>query len=243
MSSTTWPRRARSSSVRRPALAGLPDAGDRLVAVERLGRARPLHHGELHQLEGGEPLLAGWQQRRRRMEQPSSATRESRTLVSVLRQNGQCTDGSSSPGQCWGRASQTPVRGVDISCSRCVQQPNGCGSSAFSWGLDVDNYIGVSTRCSGYRTPPPELPQDHRRVILIRTAPTAFAQVRAGTAAVWTSRDRRVAARTGPAANDLQMPRWGQARGRCGSDHGERAHGGRRTPESRGSPCPTTPIA
>ena len=42
----------------RAALAGLADAGDRLVAVERLGRPGALHHGELHQLEGGEPLLA-----------------------------------------------------------------------------------------------------------------------------------------------------------------------------------------
>ena len=42
----------------RPALAGLADAGDRLVAAERLGRAGPLHHRELHLLDGGEPLLA-----------------------------------------------------------------------------------------------------------------------------------------------------------------------------------------
>ena len=42
----------------RPALAGLADAGDRLVAGERLGRAGPLHHHELHLLDGAEPLAA-----------------------------------------------------------------------------------------------------------------------------------------------------------------------------------------
>src|SRR3954451_8115831 len=41
----------------RPALAGLPDAADRLLAVERLRRARALEHGQLHQLHGREPLL------------------------------------------------------------------------------------------------------------------------------------------------------------------------------------------
>ena len=40
----------------RPALAGLADAGDRLLAAERLGRAGALDHGQLHLLDGGEPL-------------------------------------------------------------------------------------------------------------------------------------------------------------------------------------------
>src|SRR4051794_8918741 len=42
----------------RPALAGLPNPGDRLVAGERLGRAGPLHHHELHLLDSAEPLAA-----------------------------------------------------------------------------------------------------------------------------------------------------------------------------------------
>src|SRR4051794_11995522 len=42
----------------RPALAGLPDTGDRLLAVERLRRAGALEHGQLHELDCGEPLLA-----------------------------------------------------------------------------------------------------------------------------------------------------------------------------------------
>ena len=40
----------------RAALAGLPDAGDRLLAGERLGGAGALEHGQLHLLDGGEPL-------------------------------------------------------------------------------------------------------------------------------------------------------------------------------------------
>ncbi len=42
----------------RAALAGLADAGHRLLAGERLGRARALEHGQLHQLDGREPLAA-----------------------------------------------------------------------------------------------------------------------------------------------------------------------------------------
>src|SRR3954449_12487744 len=43
----------------RAALAGLPDAGDRLVAGERLGGAGALEHGQLHHLDGREALRAG----------------------------------------------------------------------------------------------------------------------------------------------------------------------------------------
>ena len=43
----------------RPALAGLADAADGLLAGERLAGAAALEHGELHLLHGGEPLLAG----------------------------------------------------------------------------------------------------------------------------------------------------------------------------------------
>ena len=43
----------------RAALAGLADAGDRLVAVERLGGAGALEHRELHLLDRGEAAVAG----------------------------------------------------------------------------------------------------------------------------------------------------------------------------------------
>jgi hypothetical protein len=42
----------------RPPLARLAHALDDLLPAERLGRARPLHHGQLDDLLGGEPLLA-----------------------------------------------------------------------------------------------------------------------------------------------------------------------------------------
>ena len=58
-SSTSWPRRARSSSPTGPAVARLAYAGDGLLAVERLGRTRALEHRQLHQLDGREALLAG----------------------------------------------------------------------------------------------------------------------------------------------------------------------------------------
>src|SRR5918995_1577238 len=43
----------------RAALAGLPDAGNRLVAVERLGGAGALEHRQLHLLDRGEAAVAG----------------------------------------------------------------------------------------------------------------------------------------------------------------------------------------
>ena len=43
----------------RAALAGLADAGDRLLAVERLGGAGALEHGELHLLDRREAAVAG----------------------------------------------------------------------------------------------------------------------------------------------------------------------------------------
>src|SRR5690625_3833983 len=41
-----------------PPLARLAYAGNDLVAIERLGGTRSLDHGELHLLDGGEPLVA-----------------------------------------------------------------------------------------------------------------------------------------------------------------------------------------
>ena len=58
-SSTAWPSRARSSSVTGRPLQALRTPVDDLVAVERLGRAGLLHHGELDLLHGGEPPVAG----------------------------------------------------------------------------------------------------------------------------------------------------------------------------------------
>src|SRR5690606_12716987 len=41
----------------RPTLTGLPDAVDDLLAAERLGYARPLHHRQARRLDGGEAAL------------------------------------------------------------------------------------------------------------------------------------------------------------------------------------------
>ena len=95
LSSTLCPRRARSSSVtgrplqalRTPAIAFSRVNGSevplRLITLSCICSTvvnRFSHDGQC---------------RRRRIAEPSSATRESRTRVSVLRQNGQCIAGSS----------------------------------------------------------------------------------------------------------------------------------------------------
>ena len=57
-SSTRWASSARSSSVDRPALAGLADAGEHLVPAERLGGAGALDHGQARRLDRREPAAA-----------------------------------------------------------------------------------------------------------------------------------------------------------------------------------------
>ena len=244
MSSTTWPEAGQVVLGQRPALAGLADAGDRLVAVERLGGAGALHHGELHQLEGGEPLLA--------VLAAAPAADRAAVLgdprvedlgVGVAAERA-VHRRSSSRWSVLGARFTDPGEGCGYLGSCCVEQPSCLWVLPPSvWGLDVDNYIGVSTRCSGDRTPRAERRARARRVILIWVTRR---RVCAGQSRYDGRLDHPGPAcrrRTDPAANDLQMPRWGQARGRCGSDHGDRGNRGRRTPESRGSPCPATPIA
>jgi hypothetical protein len=43
-----------------PSLAGLPNAVDDFVAIERLDNSTALHYDELHLLDGGEPSLTRW---------------------------------------------------------------------------------------------------------------------------------------------------------------------------------------
>ena len=78
----------------RPALAGLADAGEHLVAAERLGGAGALDHGEARGLDGREPAAALGHCRRRRI----GGAVVGRTAVDdagvLWRQNGQCISGT-----------------------------------------------------------------------------------------------------------------------------------------------------
>ena len=90
-SSTCWPRQARSSSVTGRPLQALRTPAIALsrlnasVAPDRFTTVSCISSTVVNRFSHAE------QERRRRIELPSSATRESRTRVSVWRQYGQCT--------------------------------------------------------------------------------------------------------------------------------------------------------
>src|SRR5262249_49175395 len=96
----------------RAALAGLADAGDRLLPVEALGGPGPLHDGQLHQLEGGEPLLA-------RLAAATTADRAAVRGDAGVEDLGVVVPAERAVHRgppLSGRNSDTPSRGVDSAC-------------------------------------------------------------------------------------------------------------------------------
>src|SRR5262245_21774837 len=138
----------------RPALAGLAHAGDGLLALERLGRAGALEHGQLHLLDGGEPLLAaragappangGAVVGDPRVDDPGVGV----TAVGTVHR------GLLSASPDFPRARRHHLRGgVEESAHPVNNQRPAVSPAPPVCGLDVENYSGVTTRCSGNRTP------------------------------------------------------------------------------------------
>src|SRR5262245_19672358 len=161
LSSTVWPRQARSSSetgrplqaFRTPAIALSRLNGS--VAPERLSTVSCISSTVVNRFS----QLS--QRRRRRIAVPSSETRESRTLVSVCRQYGQCILGP--PFLSRASADVTLCRRAEVPRDGGVflwtggpfpvdDQRSSVGSNPCRCELHVENHNGVTTRCSGNRT-------------------------------------------------------------------------------------------
>jgi hypothetical protein len=218
-SSTSWPRRASWSSVTGRPLHALRTP---LIALSRLNGSvapeRLLTINCICSTVEKRRSQAG-QARRRRIALPSSATRESSTRVSVLRQCGQCMTRllpgcgrASAPGS--GVASKArggPAWTVDPELSSVDNQQR-CGDAHAQFcELDVENHNGVTTRCSGNRTSLPPVVQAPSQPISGRTGPTTRARMQ-------TCRSARKA-RSENRGFGLSVPRVSRDSGRVAGHH------------------------